>query len=82
MVKKEKIKEILKRIRAMKEKDIVAEIREKEKRLAQLTIKKELDKIKNHSQISNLRKDIARLKTIIRQKIIKSLEENPNKKQK
>lgn len=58
----------------MTEKRLLLEIKKRQKSLALLTIRKELGKIKNHREGAALRKEIARLKTILREKIAASLE--------
>ena len=71
---KEKLRDRKKSYRAMTEKSLLLEIEKKEKALSLLTVKKELGKIKNHREGIELRREIARLNTIIREKIAESLQ--------
>jgi len=71
---KEKLRDRKKSYRVMTEKSLLLEIKKKEKALSLLTVKKELGKIKNHREGIELRREIARLNTIIREKIAESLQ--------
>jgi large subunit ribosomal protein L29 len=69
MKRKEKIQELLQ----LEEKELLHRLSELKEKLIQLKIDLKLGKVKNVREMSILKKDIARVKTILKQKFNKKV---------
>lgn len=63
-----KVNEVVKELRALSNEDLVAKIKESKKELFDLRLKQSTGSLEQPSKIRELRKNVARMKTILRER--------------
>ncbi len=63
-----KVNETLKELRALSDEELATKIKESKKELFDLRLKQSTGSLEKPSQIKNLRKEVARIKTILKER--------------